>query len=168
MADPVSPAEALALGWLVKEWASRLALSLESMTGSAPAVTAGDPSGTSPIDAADGALLWRQSFEPLQDAAIWVGAEQSVWSNIGRTVLSAAGVEDASGGDLRGTYLGCASGALRYGPGFCGPHALRCPLRRRLRGDRGPWDWLHPGAGADGGRQSASSFVIAFSAGIVS
>jgi flagellar motor switch protein FliN/FliY len=95
MADPHT--------WLIKEWASRLALSLESMTGSAPKVTAAESAGAPALSEAP--LWWRQPFEPLRDAAIWVGAEQSVWSDIGNAVLTAAGVEETTPEDLRGTYL---------------------------------------------------------------
>lgn len=100
------------LGWLLKEWASRLVAALDSMSGSTPTVETAAPSQDLAPDALASALWWEQPFQPMSDAAIWVGASEESWSGIGGLVLKAAGVEDATPEDLRGTYLEVIQQAL--------------------------------------------------------
>jgi flagellar motor switch protein FliN/FliY len=107
------PKQDRVLAWLLKEWTSRLALALQSMTGSTPAVEiTSEAAGGEDSGDAGQLLWWAQPFQPMTEATIWVGAPASAWSGIGAMVLTAAGVEDPSEDDLRGTYLEVVRQAL--------------------------------------------------------
>jgi flagellar motor switch protein FliN/FliY len=80
------------------------------MAGSTPTVEPARPETGTEIGS--GLLWWEQPFQPMTDAAIWVGASQEAWSGIGSLVLTAAGVEDSTAEGLRGTFLEVVQQAL--------------------------------------------------------
>jgi flagellar motor switch protein FliN/FliY len=82
------------------------------MTGSTATVETGEPSTAASVTSDDGALWWEQPFQPIKNATIWVGASHSSWSSVGKLVLEAAGVDDATTEDLHGTYLEVVRQAL--------------------------------------------------------
>jgi len=88
--------------WLLEQWVLHLGRSVESMTGEAPALEFSAESGPAP---ADGVLWWRQPLNLAAEAIIWVGADQQAWSTVGSRVLEAAGIEESSEEDQRGSYL---------------------------------------------------------------
>jgi flagellar motor switch protein FliN len=89
--------------WLVQEWARQLTNVLESMIGEAPDITFG-PS----LDAAAAQselLWWEQPFSLGAEFILWAGAPEASWQQIGRSVLSGAGVEDGDAESIRSTYM---------------------------------------------------------------
>jgi flagellar motor switch protein FliN/FliY len=92
-----------AIGWLTEEWTARLSSSIELMTEAAPGLNAGSPV---PASAAPADALWLSIPLDLEgDAAVFIGAAEATWLQIGKSALQAAGVEDATLEDARGTYL---------------------------------------------------------------
>ncbi len=92
-----------AIGWLTGEWIARLSSSIELMTEAAPGLNPGSPV---PASAAPADALWLSI--PLDlggDAAVFIGAAEGTWLQIGKSALQTAGVEDATLEDARGTYL---------------------------------------------------------------
>ncbi len=85
--------------WLIGLWAESLASVLEVMTGERPNIVPG-----SPADPGDNVLWWEQQLDLADGSRVWVGAERSVWVEMGRRSLEIAGVEDGSEEDFRGTY----------------------------------------------------------------
>jgi flagellar motor switch protein FliN/FliY len=54
---------------------------------------------------ADGMLWWQQSFSCAPESPLWIGAAEETWNEIGRIVLSAAGVCPAPASEMQSTYL---------------------------------------------------------------
>lgn len=103
--------------WLVKEWTTRLAEVLASIAGSRPQVnwTPSPPGSPAAAEAAmlgSAVLWWEQSFSVAPGACFWVGAPEECWSSLGRTVLSAAGVDGAEAAEARGTFIELAGQSL--------------------------------------------------------
>lgn len=86
--------------WLINEAAARLALAIESMSGSPVTVKQQD----APAPSGDGVHWWEQGYSSLAGGFVWVGAGKPAWSAIGDAVLSAAGVPGADEADLLSTY----------------------------------------------------------------
>jgi flagellar motor switch protein FliN/FliY len=86
--------------WLQSEWASQLGDVLESMAGEKPELEWKD----SQEEEQNITLGWEQPLNCGPDGVFWVGAGDAAWKTIAGKVLAAAGVEDASGEDLRSTY----------------------------------------------------------------
>jgi len=89
--------------WLVEEWAKQFTNVLESMIGEAPEVTFGPASETcfAPSDL----LWWQQPYSLGPEFVLWAGAPEESWQQIGRKVLSEAGVEDGDAESIRSTYM---------------------------------------------------------------
>ena len=91
------------IGWLTEEWIARLSSSVELMTEVAPGLKQESqvPASTVPADA-----LWLSiSLDLAGDAAVFIGAAEETWLQIGKSALQAAGVADAALEDARGAYL---------------------------------------------------------------
>lgn len=97
--------------WLMDEWAAALAAAAESMTGERPEVQwkaeagaeAGPESGGAGPQA--GWLWWEQSLPVIPQAAMWVGALEHAWGEVGKRTLRAAGIESNDPADARNAYL---------------------------------------------------------------
>jgi flagellar motor switch protein FliN/FliY len=88
--------------WLLEQWVLHLGRSVESMTGEVPTLEFSVESVTAP---AEGVLWWRQPLNLVSEAVIWVGAGTETWSTVGSQVLEAAGIDESSEEDRRGSYL---------------------------------------------------------------
>lgn len=89
--------------WLVSQWTSRFSEITLTMGDVQPEmqVSLGDESAINGC----GILWWEQPFSCAPDAPIWVGATEEAWNEIGRVVLSAAGVNPAPASEIQSTYL---------------------------------------------------------------
>jgi flagellar motor switch protein FliN len=94
--------------WLLETWTARLADAVETMTGERPEVAwkAGE------LGAAGETLWWSQPFGGIPLAAVWTGAPQPAWFELGALTLRGAGIETSEPGDARNTYLEILSQAL--------------------------------------------------------
>jgi flagellar motor switch protein FliN/FliY len=50
-------------------------------------------------------LWWNQPLDVAAGASIWVGTAEETWTDLGRRILAAAGVEEFSPAELKDTYL---------------------------------------------------------------
>lgn len=107
MAEPEQNEAAESCSWLMEEWALRLGQVLEAMTGEQPVV--GWAPALPPVaetSAAEGATLWwAQAFSLAPEPAVWVGAPEPVWQDLGNRALRAAGMEAGQPAEVRNTYL---------------------------------------------------------------
>jgi flagellar motor switch protein FliN/FliY len=91
--------------WLTNEWVAKLVSSVEMMTETKPGMELGSPFAAGGPEAPANALWVSLSLDVAEDAAVFVGAGEASWVNIGKSALAAAGVPDATPEDARGTYL---------------------------------------------------------------
>ncbi len=103
MADPQGKSGSA--GWLTEEWVARLASSVELMTEVRPGVEPGSRGPASAAQVPAGALWISIPLNLGDDIAIFVGAAEESWLQVGRSALLAAGVTEATTEDARGTYL---------------------------------------------------------------
>ncbi len=103
------PADSPSSGWLFEQWAAKLAQSLAAMLGEEPRVTVGSENASPPEE---GLLWWRETLNVLPEPAIWVGAEEASWRQIGNAVLVSAGIEDADDENIKSTYQEIVSQSL--------------------------------------------------------
>jgi len=89
------------LDWLAETLAQHLAEALELMTGDAPQVAW----TTSEMPGIPETLTWwAQGFNLGPGACVWIGAPEPGWRQIGRHVLSAAGIEPSGDAEIKNTY----------------------------------------------------------------
>lgn len=89
-----------ALSWLLHAWRPRFADSLGAMAGAA--VTAAETKDEQvPADS----LWWEQALSVGEGSRVRIGAAEAVWKAFGQAALDAAGLQDATEDDVRGTYL---------------------------------------------------------------
>ena len=91
------------LQWLLESWTTRLADSIEGMTGERPAVTSQPLPNAPPIE--ETALWWEQPLSLRRDATFWAGAPEASWMAVGSLFLKGAGIEVTDPQDARNTYL---------------------------------------------------------------
>ncbi len=140
--------------WLATEFATRISLVLESMTGEAPQV-AYDTHEISDAERAtgeEGLLWWEQPLNLDALATVWIGARAQTWDGIGGRVLRSAGVDTVDRDSSRNTYLEILTQTLS---GLA--QAVSSRAGREISCDRGRE--AAPGAGAG---CSSYSFAIAF------
>jgi flagellar motor switch protein FliN/FliY len=89
-----------ALSWLLHAWRPRFAESLGSMTGYDVEAT-----DTSADQVPDDSLWWDQPLSIGGGARVRIGAAPEVWRAFGQAALDAAGLQDTTEDDVRGTYL---------------------------------------------------------------
>jgi flagellar motor switch protein FliN/FliY len=93
-----------ATAWLIEDWMSRLAGSVELMTEVRPGLTLGGVvTAGSPDIPAD--TLWHAIPLNLAGALVYLGASGDSWLDIGKSALLAAGVAEVTPKNARGTYL---------------------------------------------------------------
>lgn len=88
--------------WLVAQWTSRFSEIMLTMGDVQPQmhVAHGDQAATP-----DDLLWWEQPFDCQPEAPVWTGAPQEAWTEIGKVVLAAAGVDPAPASEIQSTYL---------------------------------------------------------------
>ncbi|MCZ2079210.1 MAG: flagellar motor switch protein FliN [Bryobacteraceae bacterium] len=89
--------------WLVEEWISRFGQVLESMVGERPQLEWTTAEAAAPETAP--VLSWEQSFTMGNGGSLWIAAAEQTWTEIGARALEAAGLQEASVDDRRGTYI---------------------------------------------------------------
>jgi len=90
------------LQWLQREWASRLASAIESMTGS-PASAEAATGGA--VETGDDAAIFCQPVAVGANSQIWISVPHATWQAIGEQVLESAGLDASSGEESRGTFI---------------------------------------------------------------
>jgi flagellar motor switch protein FliN len=100
--------------WLADTLLDSLCLSLESMTSERPGAQWGIETGAS-LDSSFSvgeALWWSQELTTAPGARCVVAAAEAAWMGIGALALRAAGLEDATREDSKGTFLEIVNQAL--------------------------------------------------------
>jgi flagellar motor switch protein FliN/FliY len=97
--------------WIAAAWASRLAESIETMTGERPRVDCREAAEAAESGAA-GTLWWEQPISLRPQAVVWIGAPEPAWLAIGRHTLASAGIESTEAADARNTFLEISSQAF--------------------------------------------------------
>jgi flagellar motor switch protein FliN len=88
--------------WLVAQWTSRFSEITLTMGDLQPEMR------VSHIDDSrvqGGLLWWEQPFSCAPDSPVWIGAPEETWTEIGKIVLTAAGVDPAPASEIQSTYL---------------------------------------------------------------
>lgn len=93
---------AATLEWLVAQWTLRLGEITLTM-GDLQLQLHVDPVEDSAVS--DDLLWWEQPFTCAPDSPVWTGAPEETWMEIGKIVLSAAGVDPAPPAEIQSTYL---------------------------------------------------------------
>jgi flagellar motor switch protein FliN/FliY len=88
--------------WLVGQWTTRFGEVLLTMGDLQPQIQVEqvEDSAIKP-----GLLWWEQPFSCTPDGPIWAGAPEDAWSEIGKLVLAAAGVENGPSTEVQSTYI---------------------------------------------------------------
>jgi flagellar motor switch protein FliN len=94
-----------ATAWLIEEWMSRLAGSVELMTEVRPGLKLGSPLTAGAPDIPPDALWHAIPLNLAAGVFIYLGAPEDSWLHIGKSAMFAAGVTDVSSEDSRSTYL---------------------------------------------------------------
>jgi flagellar motor switch protein FliN len=87
--------------WLLDEWGQSLARAIEAMGAELPSFNK-STSGEQPQGEAS--LWWSQEFSLSPGHALWIGAAEAAWTEIGATALRAVGIEPTNPVDVRDTY----------------------------------------------------------------
>jgi len=88
--------------WLVAQWTSRFSEITLTMGDVQPEMHVAHIEDSA---IKSGLLWWEQPFSCAPDSPIWAGAPEEAWTEIGRTVLAAAGVDPAPVSEIQSTYL---------------------------------------------------------------
>jgi flagellar motor switch protein FliN/FliY len=81
-------------------WSEALVSVIESMTGNRPKAE----SRVSPSNKLEeGFAWWGQSLSIVEQPCFWIGAPAESWTQLGRLILSALGVDEASDADIEAT-----------------------------------------------------------------
>jgi flagellar motor switch protein FliN/FliY len=94
-----------AAAWLAEEWISRLAGSVELMTGGRPGLKLGGRLTAGAPEIPDGALWHAVPLNLAEGVLIYLGAPEESWLHIGKSAMLAAGVTEITPEDARSTYL---------------------------------------------------------------
>ena len=87
--------------WLWDDWGQGLARAIEAMGAELPSfgkLSSGEqPQGET-------SLWWSQEFSLSPGQALWIGAAEAAWKEIGATALRAVGIEQSNPVDAKDTY----------------------------------------------------------------
>ncbi|MCC6340628.1 MAG: flagellar motor switch protein FliN [Bryobacterales bacterium] len=93
--------------FIAEAFASAFGQSIEAMTSERPeidwSVLSAAPGGLAAET--DGWLWWEQPLTAAPGSKCWLGAAESTWSEAGRLALVAAGLDDITAEDCRGTWM---------------------------------------------------------------
>src|SRR5712691_1438912 len=106
----MKPDRSQLVAWLAENWTSKLGQILESMADQRPRIEwkqmAPPPAAGADVPAGDAGLFWwEQSFNVLPESAVWIGAPETTWMELGGRILRAAGVDEVATADAKNTYL---------------------------------------------------------------
>jgi len=97
---PTPPDSAQMATQMMASWVDALITVLESMTGNRPRVE----SQALPANEVKEGLAWRgQSLSIQEGPSFWIGAPADSWSDLGRSILAALGVAEATDKDIGST-----------------------------------------------------------------
>jgi len=88
--------------WLVAQWTLRFREITLTMGDLQPQMHVGHIEESA---IKGGLLWWEQPFTCAPDSPIWTGAPEETWTEIGKVILSAAGVDPAPVPEIQSTYL---------------------------------------------------------------
>jgi flagellar motor switch protein FliN len=88
--------------WLVAQWMSRFSEITLTMGDLQPEMHVAHIEDSA---IKGGLLWWEQPFSCAPDSPIWIGAPEDAWEEVGRVVLTAAGVDPAPTSEIQSTYL---------------------------------------------------------------
>jgi flagellar motor switch protein FliN/FliY len=91
--------------WLIEDWMSRLASSVELMTEVRPGLKLGGSLTAGSADIPPDTTWHAVPLNVAAGAIVYLGASGDSWLHIGKSALLAAGVPDVTPEDARGTYL---------------------------------------------------------------
>lgn len=89
------------LYWLAGQFAGRLAVAYQSLTGVQAKIDAREAPSAAPR--ADD-IIWLEPVSVSPGSCMWVCVPQSVWNRVGRQILESAGVDDVSDEDARSAF----------------------------------------------------------------
>ena len=89
------------LEWLLDEWSARFAAGFEAMAGEPLSRRTVSP----PLAAGGQFLAWRQPLDVAEGAAVEITVPIIGWRLVGRRILAAAGIDEATDEDSKPTYL---------------------------------------------------------------
>ena len=87
--------------WLAAQWMARFGEITLTMGDLQPKMRVNHLEETPP----DKLLWWEQPFDCLPKHPVWVGAPDETWSELGKLILSAAGVDSAPPSEVKDTFL---------------------------------------------------------------
>ncbi len=87
--------------WLVEQWRGEFIRVMQAMGDFRPDM---DIRATPPLRGGT-VLWWKQPFDLGAGAQVWIGTAEETWSEIGRRILSAAGIDSSGPVELKETYL---------------------------------------------------------------
>lgn len=93
--------------WLLTEWSEAISAVLESMADERPLVERGASPGSANTNVSPGedASIWRQDSALMDGAAIWISVSRSTRVDLGKKVLTSAGVDDPQEEDCKSVTL---------------------------------------------------------------
>lgn len=97
----MAPANAV-VEWLVAQWTLRFGEITLTMGDLQPEMHVAHIEDSA---IKGGLLWWEQPFSCAPDSPIWIGAPEDAWDEVGRVVLTAAGVDPAPVTEIQSTYL---------------------------------------------------------------
>lgn len=86
----------------VEAISSALVQAIEGMTGERPTASIG--ARADGVAGSEDYTWWRQAFSLAPDALVHLGAPESSWSEIGNSILKAAGIDDGDRESIRSTF----------------------------------------------------------------
>lgn len=87
--------------WLAGQFAGRFAVAFQSLTGLQVKIDAREAPSAKPRP---DDLVWRQPVIGIEGACMWLTVPQVVWSQVGRQILEASGLDDISEEDARSSF----------------------------------------------------------------
>jgi flagellar motor switch protein FliN/FliY len=90
------------LEWLVAQWTHRFGEITLTMGDLQPKMQV---QHVDAVPAGLDLLWWEQPFSCAPDAPVWTGAAEATWSEIGKIILTAAGVDPAPVSEIQSTYM---------------------------------------------------------------
>ena len=99
----------LALGSL---WAQEFANAMEAMAGERPALDVNTGltgqrlwTGRSSTSADGEVIWWKQVLDASPGSTVWIGTPRALCTELGQSILAAAGIESSDASELKDTYL---------------------------------------------------------------
>ncbi len=102
-------------------WSQEFGNALEAMADERPVLEVSSGAG----QLAGDAVWWKQAFDTSPGSAVWIGTAQEACLALGKSVLSAAGIESVDPAEIRDTYLEVVRQSLGSFASAIGAHINR-------------------------------------------